>query len=477
MTMQSKSAANVSRRGFLKGFAAFAAAMSGYEAFARFDLPPAVPAYYDAYLAERIAAITRRRMEEGFDVGFFFVTDLHILSNKKLSGLLMQRLVKETGLRRVICGGDLPVAFGSPAQLDEIVTDLWPRCWKKPLDEAGAQLFQVKGNHDFHITEQDKRKEHIGLQYSAEETAKVIMSASGNAAAVTDRGNPAACYCHYDDTAEKVRYVFADTSDAPCARQALCGVRGGHIQMSDRQLKWLAKEALGTVPAGYAVIVVQHVPLAPAAATAGIPPSLKTFRELLEAYQAKRSVVIAGETFDFASRVGGDIAVNLTGHHHSDRQSNFGGILHVTESCDAAYNDYLRRTPFSGTLPRKQGGTVWEQTFDCVQFNLKRGLMRVTRFGGGQDRTYHLKPVVVKAGETAKLACAVLKDATEWKAFDCDRAKVDSKAQTPETYWTFFNDHGTVSTTGVFTAAKPGPAMAVALDQSLNKEFFRLEVV
>lgn len=474
--MESKRAADVSRREFIKGFAAFAAAMSGYEAFAKFDLPPAVPAYYDAYLAERIATINRRRME-GCAAGFFFVTDLHILSNRKLSGLLLARLVKETGLRRVICGGDLPVAFGTPAELDEIATDLWPRCWKKPLDEAGAQLFQVKGNHDFHITENAKRKEHVGLQYSAEETAKIIMSASGNAAAVTERENPAACYCYADDADEKVRYVFADTSDAPCARQALCGVKGGHVQMSDRQLKWLAGKALGTVPAGYVVIVVQHVPLAPAVATAGIPPSLKVFRDLLEAYQAKKSAVLAGETFDFASRVGGDIVVNLTGHHHSDRQSNFGGILHLSESCDAGYNDYWRRTPFSGMLPRKAAKTVHEQTFDCVQVDVRRGLLQVTRIGGGQDRAYHLKPIRVKAGGTATLACTVLKEATDWKAFDCDRAKADSKAQTPETYWTFFNDHGTVSTAGVFTAAKPGPAMAVALDQSLNKEFFRLEVV
>lgn len=466
----------MNRRDFLKSFGAFAAGLAGLDLFAKFDLPAAVPAYYDAYFAERLATLNRQRMAEGFGAGFFFVTDLHILSNRKLSGLLIARLVKETGIRRVICGGDLPVAFGTAAQLDEIAHDLWPRCWREPLAAAGATLYQVKGNHDFHITDRSKGKGHVGFQYSAEETAKIIMSANGNAAAVTDRTNPTATYCYHDEPAEKVRYVFADTSDAPCLRQEKVGVEGGHVQMSDRQLKWLAAKALGTVPAGYAVIVVQHVPLAPAVASGGIGGSLLKFRELLEAYQAKASVTIAGETFAFAGRTGGDIAVNLTGHHHSDRQSGFGGILHVSESCDAYYNDYIRRTPFSGKLPKKAAKTVYEQTFDCVQFNFARGLMRVTRFGGGQDRTYHLKPLRVKAGEKAKLDCAVLKDVASWGAFDCDRAKTDAKAQTPETYWTHYHDHGTITADGTFVAAKPGPAMAVALDRDLKKEFFRIEV-
>jgi len=464
------------RRDFLKSFGAFAASMAGLDLFAKFDLPAAVPTYYDDYLAERIATLNRQRMAEGFGAGFFFVTDLHILSNRKLSGLLIARLVKETGIRRVICGGDLPVAFGTAAQLDEIANDLWPRCWREPLAAVGATLYQVKGNHDFHITDRSKGKGHVGLQYSAAETAKIIMSANGNAAAVKDESNPEATYCYSDDAAEKVRYVFADTSDAPCEHQEQVGVRGGHVQMSDRQLKWLATKALGTVPAGYAVVVVQHVPLAPAVASGGVGGSLLKFRELLEAYQAKASVTVAGETFAFAGRTGGDIAVNLTGHHHSDRQSGFGGILHVSESCDAYYNDYIRRTPFSGRLPKKAGKTVCEQTFDCVQFNFARSLMRVTRFGGGQDRTYHLQPLRVKAGETLKLACGVLKEAVRWEAFDCDWAKTDAKATTPETYWTFRHDHGFVAPDGTFAAAKPGPAMAVALDRDLKKEFFRIEV-
>lgn len=466
-----------SRRDFLKGFAAFAASMGGYEAFAKYELPAAVPAYYDAYLAERVATINRRRMEEGFAAGFFFVTDLHILSNRKLSGLLIARLVQATGIRRVICGGDLPVAFGSPAQLDEIAKDLWPRCWVKPLEQAGAQLFVVKGNHDFHITAKDKRAEHLGLQYSAAETAEILMRANGNAAAEKDRGNAAACYCLYDDATEKVRYVFADTSDAPCAHQEKCGVVGGHIQMSARQLRWLAKTAFGTVPSGYRVIVVQHVPVSPVVVTRTVGPTLLTFRRLMEAYQAKGRVEIDGETFDYSGRTGGDIAVNLTGHHHSDRQSSFGGILHVSESCDASYNDYVRRTPFSGALPKKAGGSVYEQTFDCVQFNFNSARMSVTRFGGGQNRTYHLDTIRLKSGETKKLACASLRDAANWKAFDCDAVKISDKATTPEAYWTFAHEHGDVAADGVFTAGKPGPAMAVALDKSFNKEFFRLEIV
>jgi len=467
---------SLNRRDFLKSFAAFAASLAGTDIFAAGKDLKEIPAYYDAYLAERIAAINRNRMEGGCDAGFFFITDLHAISNRRNSGLLIARLVKETGIRRVICGGDIPVAFGTPDDLRKIVDELWPQHWREPIQNAGATLYQVKGNHDFHITAPDKRAKHIGLQYSAEETAKILRLCNGNAAAVTDAENPTACYCYCDDAAERIRYVFADTSDAPCQRQEKVGVEGGHIQMSPRQLKWLATQAFGTVPAGYSVVAVQHVPLAPAVFSAGIGPTLMAFRELMEAYQARRSCVIAGETYDFAKRAGGDILVNLTGHHHSDRQSWYNGILHISESCDAAYLDSLRRTPFSGKLPKKSAGTVYEQTFDCIQLNVKKGLLNVTRLGGGQDRSYHLKPVRVAAGKAVKVSPEIVREPVSWVSIDCDWAKTDHKASTPETYWKFRHKHGKVASDGTFAAGTPGPALAAALDKDLRKEFFGIDV-
>lgn len=467
---------NINRREFLSGFAAFAAAFASYDVFAKATgLPEEIPVYYNAYLAEIVARVNRHRMEDGCGVGFWFLTDLHISANHRKSGLLLTHLVSETGLRRVICGGDLPTAFGTAQDLDAMVRLHWPHLWRDPLQQAGASVCLAKGNHDCHITRPDKRQEHLGAQYSAEEVAALVRECNGNAAATTDAGNPAAAYCFFDVAEEKVRYVIADTSDAPCERTEKVGVVGGHVQMSERQLKWLAGTALGTVPAGYAVVVVHHVPVARVVATTTPPPSLRVFKSLLEVYQNRQAIEIGGTRFDFAKRRGGDIALDLTGHHHSDRQAFENGILHLSESCDALYRDYLRRTPFSGALPEKKGKTVYEQTFDCIQLNLAKGLVYVTRVGGGQDRVYHLRPTEVKSGDTVALAASAVA-AADWKAFDCDACKINARAQTPEAYWTFLNVHGKVGTDGRFAAGTPGPSLAVALDAQLRKEFFPIVV-
>jgi len=464
----------LSRSDFAKGFSAFAVAFARLDIFAKtVQLSREIPAYYNTYLADIIARVNRHRMEDGCDAGFWFLTDLHVSANHKKSGLLLTRLVAETGIRRVVCGGDLPMAFGSPKALDVMVRQRWPQHWRDPLEKVGATVYLAKGNHDCHITE--NRSEHIGLQYSADEVACLVRECNGNATAVTDADNLSACYCYFDDAEERIRYVIADTSDAPCLKSERIGVEGGFVQMSERQLKWLAEKAFGTVPTGYAVIVVHHVPLARIVATKALPASLETFKRLLESYQNRQLIEIGGTHFDFAKRKGGDIVFDLTGHHHSDRQGFENGILHLSESCDAMYKDYLRRTPFCGVLPEKKGDTIYEQTFDCVQLNAEKGILYITRIGGGQDRVYHLRPTKVKTGE-AKTLNVTSVDPKEWKSFDCDSCVVDEKAQTPDKYWTFFNHHVEVDCNGRLVAKSPGPALVVAFDQMLRKEFFPVMV-
>ena len=76
-----------------------------------------------------------------------------------------------------------------------------------------------------------------------------------------------------------------------------------------------------------------------------------------------------------------------------------GSFLHVTESCDAAYADYIAgSSPWCGDLPPKQAGTIFEQTFDAVQIDRERGCVYFTRVGGGQDRVIHLTARKVKVG-------------------------------------------------------------------------------
>ena len=57
------------------------------------------------------AAAHIRELATTCPVGFFFLTDLHVPSNYGESAPLIARLIRETGLRTVVSGGDIPEAF------------------------------------------------------------------------------------------------------------------------------------------------------------------------------------------------------------------------------------------------------------------------------------------------------------------------------------------------------------------------------
>ncbi len=70
-----------------------------------------LPAYYGDYLAN-IAAKVRSQAAKGRDA-FWFLTDPHVPASSKMSGFVLAKLIRETGVRKVFCGGDIPCAFGT----------------------------------------------------------------------------------------------------------------------------------------------------------------------------------------------------------------------------------------------------------------------------------------------------------------------------------------------------------------------------
>lgn len=181
---------------------------------------------------------------------------------------------------------------------------------------------------------------------------------------------------------------------------------------------------------------------------------------------------------DFAS-AHGRILLDITGHHHAERQTFQNGILHVTEPCDAYYGNYINGSaPWCGDLPRKKGGTVYEQTFDAVQIERSRKYVRFTRVGGGQDRVIHLSPRIVRVGETVRFEPSFFAGPTTFGCYDGDCV---SFPPNPQNRWSplvaYKTTFAEISPTGVLTAHRPGPVMALAMDAHLNKEIFPVQVI
>lgn len=478
-----KTTSQLSRRSFLSSLGVFAAASAMSRPMRLFaavadDAALPLPDYWRPHL-EAVAGKVNALAQKTAD-GFWFITDLHITANKRQSGKALAALTQlAPALRKTFCGGDLPEAFSarfesSKAGVDYAL-DYYRLFWVEPVERAGQLLYTAKGNHDFTIRYDAKTDD--GFTYSPEEARRFVMQSRGcqGADIVTNKDDPTACYYYFDNAAAKIRYIFADTTDTVNPQAKYWGVVYG---MHEPQMRWLADNAVATIPAGWNAVLVHHIPLADCVGSAGDENRFREFRQLLEAYQNREKIACFGKEYDFTGAQG-HIFLDLTGHEHAERQTFRRGILHVTEPCDAAYGDYIIGSqPWCGDLPRKQGGTVSEQTFDAVQLDPANGLVYFTRVGGGQDRAIHTRPLTVKAGGTLKIDARMLSGPLTWGCHDADRI---SYIPNPKSRYcplvSYHNDVATIAPDGTLTAKKPGEAMVLAMDARLDKEIFPVTVV
>lgn len=400
-----------------------------------------------------------RKLSATCPFGFWFVTDLHVPSNHGESAPLLERLVADTGLRAVVCGGDVPEAFGDRASLDASIAR-YRQHWVAAVERAGGEFFPLRGNHDLAIRLAPDSPD--GFTYSADETRRILLdTAAVRSRAVVD---PGSCAYFADFPEARFRLVVADTSDSVTTERPYWGVEES---MSARQAGWLADNALATIPDGWNVVAASHIPLAGVAANDNDKAHFAAFRATLEA---------------FRPHGGGRVALTLSGHVHAELQSCVADIWHVAEPCDAAYLDYINRSaPWCPDLPIKERGTWAGQTFEAVQVDPLRGLVHFTRVGGGSDRTLHLRPLALRVGETLRLLCAPAlqraSDPVVWGAYDADRAVSRPNPARKYDYFTdYFNTVADVAPDGILRAISPGEAVAVSRSSDGFREYFPVVV-
>ena len=432
-----------------------------------------VPPYWCAPLAK--AADRIRALSVRCDDAFFFLTDLHIPANHRQSGRLLASLVAETGVRKVFCNGDLVEAYGGKDSIDQSIDD-YRRLWVSEVERAGGDFYAAKGNHDFTI--RDNQNSTNGFTYSGIEARGILMdTAAIRANAVTNPDDPEACDYFVDFPEKRIRWIVADTTDSLRADRSYWALQYG---MGERQLRWLAENALATIPDGWAALVLNHIPVATIVSTEwdDVPGLMAPWRKLLEAYQNRSKAMVGEREYDF-SGAGGFILCNLTGHEHCERQTFQKGVWHITEPSDAAYNADFRygSAPWGPEFPDKKAGTPFEQTFDCVHVDLANRALHFTRIGGGANRTFHLDPIRVRVGESFDFSTFRLFDLStsqlRWVCYDADRV---ARSPHPDNKWQklirYFNDVADISPDGVLTTKKPGESVVLAIRPDGSKEFF-----
>lgn len=458
---------NASRREFIGGIAALS--LVGWR---RVALAGGYPAYY----SERFAAAAARvnALASQCSGGFWFVTDLHIPSNCRRSGELLAEFVKATPLRNVLCGGDIPEAFACKrfatdrAAIEDVVR-LYREKWVEPIRAAGGRIYTARGNHDFTICHEPDSG--IGVTFSGLETRHLVVGEFTEREAVANLDDSEGCYYYFDDPESRIRLIVADTTDSQNAGDDIAwGVAYG---MHEAQIKWLAGKALAGVPRGWNVVVAHHVPITGFVGNAEDERIFASFRQLLEAYQNRQMFEYDGNRFDFA-RANGRILMDVTGHHHGERQTFRNGIFHSMQPCDACYDDYrITSQPRKWELPKKIANTDNEQTFDAIQFDATGEMAHFTRVGGGANRDVHLRPQEVAVGGTLQLKATCLKGDVSWLCYDGDRYTTKPN---PASRWCSLvvthDDFATITGKGVLTAKSPGTVIAVAYLPDGAREVF-----
>ena len=414
---------------------------------------------FDTHLS-RVASRVRERSAT-CPFGFWFVTDLHVPSNHGESAPLLERLVADTGLRAVVCGGDIPEAFGDRASLDASIAR-YRQHWVAAVERAGGEFFPLRGNHDLAIRLAPDSPD--GFTYPADETRRILLdTAAVRSRAVVD---PGSCAYFADFPEARFRLVVADTSDSVTTERPFWGVEES---LSAQQAGWLADNALATIPDGWHIVAASHIPLAGVAAGDLDKAHFAAFRAALEAFQARGA---------------GRVALALSGHLHAELQSCVAGIWHVSEPCDAAYLDYINRSaPWCPDLPVKERGTWAGQTFDAVQIDPLRGLVHFTRVGGGSDRTLHLRPLALRVGETLRLSAPHVSASQRtsgpvvWGAYDADRAvSRPNPARKYDRFTDYFHTVADVAPDGTLRALSPGEAVAVSRAADGVREYIPVTV-
>lgn len=442
----------MNRRDFLKaGLAASAVSIADWRLFAAKE---GLPAYYGEHLA-KVAARVGMLATSCAD-GVWFITDLHTPKNRLKSGPLLTRLVRTTPIRKVLSGGDLPEAFGGGGEKDKATVDrtidVWRNGYVRPIEAAGGTVYAAKGNHDF--TVRSSATAQTGFTYSGLVAKRILMDGNERRGAVTNPDDPEACYYYFDNPQAKLRYIVADTTDSVLDRPYWAVAYGMH----EKQLNWLETQAFGTIPTGWLAVVMHHVPVTGVVGSDEDVKNFAAFRKLLNRYHDR-------------------VLLDLTGHHHCEMQTFQNGIWHVTNPCDAAYKDYINRSkPWCPNLPKKDAGTIYEQTFDAVQIDTANRLIHFTRIGGGGNRTLHCRPINMSIREARKLETS-LPGRIAWGCYDADR--VDNKPD-PTNKWmklaVYHDDIATISSNGILTALKPGESVVVALAENGDKEMFPVVV-
>lgn len=303
----------------------------------------AFPSYFSEQLDEAVSSVRDNMQSVGINgETFIFMSDLHWAYNEKHSPALTGNIVSRTGIRKIICGGD-------------IMSDEKP--YTKRVDNAIGCVQGFQKHADFHVAIGN----HDALSATPKAAQYAIYHKHLDYGIVY--GEP--CYFYFDNPTTKTRFIFLDT--------------GNYVSSLDaNQETWLTN-TLDDTPVGWHILVFEHIIYNSNNWDVGLKP------ENLYRTTFAESVCTILDDFN-AEDNGTKVEAFFGGHVHIDADfSTPGGIPIILIDCDCSQT---KTTKADGTTKNYDKGTVTEQCFDIVTISYTESVIDCVRVGRGQNRTF-----------------------------------------------------------------------------------------
>lgn len=340
-----------------------------------------LPEYYNGYLDTKVEEISALREDEAD--GFFYWTDTHFPENSGYAPAIMNYIQDRIGPVKKFYGGD--ATKNAPALSPGM--DLF----SSSLQQAGeyGSLYLIRGNHDFTSTTSDLEPDPETMDN--EQVSGYIRSFCASDA-VWDRSAGTGNYYYVDSRNGRIRYVVFDSTE---------NVADGRVEygISASQIKWVFGQAVATLPEGWSLIFMSHVPVDP------------RHTKCDAITQVADSIV--------ASDISKNTLLCLAGHRHSDIESGIGSVFQVLTEADCLKDCARTVTPYSFPLDKKCPGSVNEHTIDYVSVSRDHAVITFKRIGHGYDRVFNIRPIEVAVGEIVKLPSGTL-GTGGWTVYDAN---------------------------------------------------------
>ena len=261
----------------------------------------------------------------------------------------------------------------------------------------GTRYFPVNGNHDDGYIWDNvyiQLKEDIN-HFDRPDMYKALYDHLPGEGAVLNEKDPEALYYYFDNTEKKVRYIVLDGHNYVDENGTV--IKPGLGGMGQKQMDWLANEALKFDEEGWTVLVFMHMMQKPETSTTAHTRTHYAVRMVLDAYKAGTSIsgiIPEDETvpnrvecnYDFSNYKRAEIAGLVAGHWHIDLvEYTPGGIPYIFTEAFVENNKHLTEKH------KRIAGTKSEILFDVISIDTNSKMLYISRVGSGLDRRISYK--------------------------------------------------------------------------------------